>query len=69
MYFWIQWPRIFSLDYGHQEATTKFVKDPRSYEVLTKQFVGDENGNGKGLEMVRVYWNKDETGKLQFKEV
>lgn len=31
--------------------------------------MGDKNGNVKGLEVVRVCWNKDETGKLQFKEV
>ncbi|KAJ8452700.1 hypothetical protein Cgig2_005036 [Carnegiea gigantea] len=66
---WPQWPRIFRVDYGHQEASTKFGKDPRSYEVLTKRFVGDENGNVKGLEVVRVKWEKDEKGKFQFKEV
>ncbi|KAF7830769.1 glutamate synthase [NADH], amyloplastic isoform X3 [Senna tora] len=66
---WPQWPRIFRVDYGHQEATAKFGKDPRSYEVLTKRFVGDENGAVKGLELVRVCWEKDETGKFQFKEV
>lgn len=44
-------------------------KTPRSYEVLTKRFVGDENGNVKGLEVVRVKWEKDEKGKFQFKEV
>ncbi|KAL8508944.1 hypothetical protein ACS0TY_016223 [Phlomoides rotata] len=36
---WPQWPRIFRLDYGHQEAATKFGKDPRAYEVLTKRFI------------------------------
>ncbi|PPR85687.1 hypothetical protein GOBAR_AA34999 [Gossypium barbadense] len=41
---WPQWPRIFRVDYGHQEAAAKFGKDPRSYEVLTKRFFGDENG-------------------------
>ncbi|KAI4324999.1 hypothetical protein MLD38_030436 [Melastoma candidum] len=66
---WPQWPRIFRVDYGHQEATTKFGKDPRSYEVLTKRFVGDENGTVKGLEVVRVKWEKDADGKLQFKEI
>lgn len=64
-----QWPRIFRVDYGHQEAATKFGKDPRSYEVLTKRFIGDENGNVKGLELVRVHWEKDASGKFQFKEV
>ncbi|KAM7463695.1 hypothetical protein LguiA_031816 [Lonicera macranthoides] len=66
---WPQWPRIFRVDYGHQEATTKFGKDPRSYEVLTKRFIGDENGIVKGLELVRVNWEKDASGKFQFKEV
>ncbi|OVA11317.1 Class II glutamine amidotransferase domain [Macleaya cordata] len=66
---WPQWPRIFRVDYGHQEAATKFGKDPRSYEVLTKRFVGDENGVVKGLELVRVHWEKDASGKFQFKEV
>ncbi|XP_077251284.1 glutamate synthase 1 [NADH], chloroplastic-like isoform X2 [Tasmannia lanceolata] len=66
---WPQWPRIFRVDYGHQEATAKFGKDPRSYEVLTKRFVGDENGAVKGLELVRVHWAKDASGKFQFREV
>lgn len=65
----LQWPRIFRVDYGHQEAATKFGKDPRSYEVLTKRFIGDENGLVKGLEIVRVQWEKDASGRFQFKEV
>uniref|UniRef100_A0A1S3XS81 Glutamate synthase [NADH], amyloplastic n=1 Tax=Nicotiana tabacum TaxID=4097 RepID=A0A1S3XS81_TOBAC len=66
---WPQWPRIFRVDYGHQEAAAKFGKDPRSYEVLTKRFIGDENGNVKGLEVIRVQWEKDDSGRFQFKEV
>ncbi|CAL9213568.1 unnamed protein product [Arabidopsis halleri] len=66
---WPQWPRVFRIDYGHQEATTKFGKDPRTYEVLTKRFIGDDNGNVKGLEIVRVSWEKDDTGRFQFKEI
>ncbi|KAK9075382.1 hypothetical protein SSX86_003705 [Deinandra increscens subsp. villosa] len=66
---WPQWPRVFRVDYGHQEAATKFGKDPRTYEVLTKRFISDENGSVKGVELVRVHWEKDETGRFQFKEV
>ncbi|KAK9094113.1 hypothetical protein Scep_025582 [Stephania cephalantha] len=66
---WPQWPRIFRVDYGHQEAETKFGKDPRSYEVLTKRFIGDENGVVKGLEVVKVQWEKDASGRFQFKEI
>ncbi|GJT80490.1 reverse transcriptase domain-containing protein [Tanacetum coccineum] len=43
-------------DYGHQEAATKFGKDPRSYEVLTKRFISGDNGEVKGVESVRVQW-------------
>lgn len=64
-----QWPRIFRVDYGHQEAATKFGKDPRSYEVLTKRFIGDDNGVVKGLEVVRVRWAKDASGRFQFQEI
>ncbi|XAR71640.1 Glutamate synthase (NADH) [Bertholletia excelsa] len=60
---WPQWPHIFRVDYGHQEATAKFGKDPRSYSVLTKRFVGDENRIVKGVEVVRVRWEKDARGK------
>lgn len=68
-YVHLQWPRIFRVDYGHQEATSKFGKDPRCYEVLTKRFVGNENGAVKGVEVVRVHWEKDSNGKFQFKEI
>lgn len=67
-YYCLQWPRIFRVDYGHQEATSKFGKDPRSYKVLTKRFIGDENGNVKALEVIRVEWGKV-NGRFQFKEV
>ncbi|KAH1037931.1 hypothetical protein J1N35_039674 [Gossypium stocksii] len=66
---WPQWPRIFRVDYWHQEAAAKFGKDPRSYEVLTKRFFGDENGIVKGLEVVRVHWETDASGKFKFNEV
>ncbi|KAK8970096.1 hypothetical protein KSP40_PGU015015 [Platanthera guangdongensis] len=60
---WPQWPRVFRVDYGHQEANAKFGKDPRSYEVLTKRFIGDESGALKALEIVRVRWVKDSGGR------
>lgn len=42
---WPQWPRVFGVDYGHAEVTAVFGKDPRVYSVMTKEFIGDENGN------------------------
>ncbi|OAY82759.1 Glutamate synthase 1 (NADH), chloroplastic [Ananas comosus] len=66
---WPQWPKVFRVDYGHQEAEAKFGKDPRTYEVLTKRFLGDENGNVKGLEVVRVKWERDTSGRFKFTEI
>eukprot|EP00897_Mesotaenium_endlicherianum_P000426 jgi/Mesen1/10384/ME000081S09774 len=66
---WPQWPRIFRVDYGHQEAMTKFGSDPRSYEVLTKRFIGNDKGEVTGLELVKVKWEKDASGRFQMQEV
>jgi glutamate synthase (NADPH/NADH) small chain len=41
---WPQWPRVFGVDYGHAEVQAVYGKDPRVYSVMTKEFVGDENG-------------------------
>lgn len=46
---WPQWPRVFGVDYGHSEVQAVFGKDPRVYSVMTKEFVGDGNGNVKAL--------------------
>mmetsp|Transcript_18223 Transcript_18223/g.41534 ORF Transcript_18223/g.41534 Transcript_18223/m.41534 type:complete len:198 (-) Transcript_18223:308-901(-) len=46
---WPQWPRVFGVDYGHAEVIAVFGKDPRVYSVLTKEFIGDEDGNIKAL--------------------
>lgn len=65
---WPQYPRIFRIDYGHQEAASKFGKDPRNYQILTKRFIGDKNGKVTALEVVRVEWGKV-NGRFQFKEI
>jgi NAD(P)H-dependent glutamate synthase small subunit len=66
---WPEWPVIFRVDYGHQEAAAKFGKDPREYRVLSKRFIDDGSGNVAGVETVRVEWKKDEEGKPQMAEV
>lgn len=66
---WPQWPRIFRVDYGHAEAAAKFGKDPRSYEVLTKRFLSNDKGEVTGLELKRVRWDKDATGRFKMEEI
>lgn len=35
-------------------APPRYGQDPRTYNVLTKRFIGDEDGNLKGVEIVNV---------------
>jgi len=51
---WPEWPRIFRVDYGHQEAAAVFGDDPRQFGILTKRFLDDGKGNVKGVETIRV---------------
>ena len=55
---WPQWPRIFRVDYGHAEVEAKWGADPRQYCILTKEFIGDDQGHVRGLTTVNVEWKK-----------
>ncbi len=66
---WPQWPRIFRVDYGHEEAAAVHGSDPREFCVLSKRFLDDGQGNVAGIETVRVEWKKDETGKFGMVEL
>ena len=66
---WPEWPRIFRVDYGHQEAEAKYGKDPREFAILSKRFVDDGHGRVAGVETVRVEWVKDGTGQWSMREV
>jgi glutamate synthase (NADPH) small chain len=56
---WPQWPKVYKMDYGQEEAAAVFGADPREYLIQTKKFVGDANGCIKELHTVRVEWTKD----------
>jgi len=51
---WPQWPRVYKLDYGQEEAAAVFGSDPREYAVSTKRFVSDGNGRVKAVEVVDI---------------
>ncbi|XP_030386111.1 glutamate synthase [NADH], amyloplastic isoform X2 [Scaptodrosophila lebanonensis] len=65
---WPQWPKVFRVDYGHEEVRVKFGKDPRQYCTTTKEFIG-ENGHIKGVQTIQVEWTKTETGQWRMQEV
>jgi glutamate synthase (NADPH) small chain len=64
---WPMYPKLLKVDYGHEEAIERFGKDPREYNILTKEFIGD--GRVEAVKTVRVEWRKDENGRYQMHEV
>ncbi|KAF7269671.1 hypothetical protein GWI33_017287 [Rhynchophorus ferrugineus] len=66
---WPQWPRIFRVDYGHEEVRVRYGADPRVFSIMTQEFVDDGNGNVSGIKTVQVEWKKDETGRWQMNTV
>jgi glutamate synthase (NADPH/NADH) small chain len=41
---WPEWPRLYKMDYGQEEAAAKFGRDPRAYLTTVKKFVSDAEG-------------------------
>jgi NAD(P)H-dependent glutamate synthase small subunit len=55
---WPEWPRIFRIDYSHEEAKALFGHDPRVYSVLTKEFLQDDGGKIRGIRTVELDWSR-----------
>ena len=51
---WPTWPRIFRVDYGHEEAAHKQGSDPRVYSISSLCFVGNDAGELTGVRTVEV---------------
>jgi glutamate synthase (NADPH/NADH) small chain len=66
---WPQWPKVYKLDYGQEEAAAVFGSDPRAYAVTTKKFVGDGQGNVKSLIIAEVRKVEGPNGAPKFEEV
>jgi glutamate synthase (NADPH/NADH) small chain len=66
---WPEWPKVYKLDYGQEEAAAKFGDDPRVYLTTAKRFVGDEQGHVKEAHLVQIQWERNEKGQFIPKEV
>ena len=55
---WPEWPHIFRVDYSHAESVARFGHDPRSYAILTKEFVSNGNGHVRGIRTVEIDWTQ-----------
>jgi glutamate synthase (NADPH) small chain len=59
---WPEWPKVYKLDYGQEEAKARFGDDPRTYLIQTEKFAGDSRGRVKELHTINVEWTKADTG-------
>jgi glutamate synthase (NADPH) small chain len=60
---WPQWPLIHRVDYGQAEAAAVFGNDLRHYCLMTKRFIGDDQGRLEALETVQVTWQTEGSGE------
>jgi glutamate synthase (NADPH/NADH) small chain len=61
---WPEWPKVYRVDYGQEEAAARFGADPRAYLVTVKKLVGDADGAVKELVTVGVRWERNVHGQL-----
>jgi glutamate synthase (NADPH) small chain len=65
---WPQWPRIYRVDYGHQEVAARFGQDPRQFCILSKEFLANSNGRVAGIRTIEVEWARD-NGQFKMREL
>jgi glutamate synthase (NADPH/NADH) small chain len=66
---WPEWPKVYRLDYGQEEAAAIFGQDPRVYLTTAKKFVGDDQGHVQAVHTVEIQWEKNEKGQFVPKEI
>ncbi len=66
---WPEWPKVYKMDYGQEEAAAKFGADPRVYVTTATKFEGDGEGNVKAVHTVQVEWTKNDKGQFIPKNV
>ena len=59
---WPEWPKVYKLDYGQEEAKARFGDDPRSYLMSPQKFIADGKGHVKEVHTACVEWTKNESG-------
>jgi glutamate synthase (NADPH) small chain len=65
---WPQWPKVFRVDYGQEEAAARFGGDPRHFGIQTRRFLGDAAGRVRAIETVGVEW-VSENGRFTPREI
>ena len=61
---WPEWPKVYKMDYGQEEAAAVQGNDPRHYLVQTKRFIQDAAGDLSGIEICDIEWTQDHQGRF-----
>ena len=61
---WPEWPKIYRVDYGQEEAAARFGADPRVYLTTATQFEGDADGRLQAVHLVDVEWLRNDQGQM-----
>ncbi|MEM9542208.1 MAG: glutamate synthase small subunit [Cyanobacteria bacterium P01_E01_bin.42] len=61
---WPEWPKIFRMDYGQEEAEAMFGADPRTYLTTATKFEMDSWGAIAAVHTVQVQWLPGENGRF-----
>jgi glutamate synthase (NADPH/NADH) small chain len=61
---WPEWPKVYKLDYGQEEAAAKYGDDPRVYQTTVKKFVGNDAGQLESLVTVEIRWQRNDKGAM-----
>ena len=61
---WPEWPKVYKLDYGQEEAAAKFGADPRAYLTTVKRSAATTNGAGQGNRHRADRVGKNEKGQF-----
>ncbi|HEX8041770.1 MAG TPA: glutamate synthase subunit beta, partial [Chryseosolibacter sp.] len=60
---WPLWPMVLMTSSSHEEGVD------RKWAILTKEFIGDNNGRLTGLKLVDLSWGANAQGKMGYQEV
>jgi glutamate synthase (NADPH/NADH) small chain len=60
---WPLWPMVLMTSSSHEEGVE------RQWAILTKEFLGDNNGRLTGLKVVDIRWGLNPQGKMGFEEI
>jgi glutamate synthase (NADPH/NADH) small chain len=66
---WPEWPKVYRMDYGQEEAAARYGDDPRVYLTTATKLEGDANGHVKAVHTVQVKWDRNEKGQFIPKSV